>query len=62
MGFSRQEYWSVLPFPSPGDLPNPGIKSMSPALQVDSLLLSTSKAISDESSGVTKGEDHMEDL
>ena len=35
---------------------------MSPALQVDSLLLSTSKAISDESSGVTKGEDHMEDL
>jgi len=62
MEFSRQEYWSVLPFPSPGDLPNPGIKSMSPALQVDSLLLSTSKAISDESSGVTKGEDHMEDL
>ena len=34
MGFSRQEYWSELPFPSPGDLPDPGIK---PALQVDSL-------------------------
>ena len=32
MGFSRQEYWSVLPFPSPGDLPHPGIKSKSPAL------------------------------
>ena len=37
MEFSRQEYWSVLPFPSPGDLPNPGIESRSPALQADSL-------------------------
>ena len=37
MGFSRQEYWSGLPFPSPGDLPNPGIKPGSPALQADSL-------------------------
>ena len=36
-GFSRQEYWSGLPFPSPGDLPNPGIKPGSPALQADSL-------------------------
>ena len=35
MGFPRQEYWSGLPFPSPGDLPNPGIKSGSPALQAD---------------------------
>jgi len=35
--FSRQEYWDGLPFPSPGDLPNPGIKSGSPALQVHSL-------------------------
>ena len=35
MGFSRQEYWSGLPFPSPGDLPNPGIESRSPALQTD---------------------------
>ena len=35
--FLRQEYWSGLPFPSPGDLPNQGIKPMSPALQVDSL-------------------------
>ena len=32
MGFSRQEYWSGLPFPSPGDLPNPGIEPGSPAL------------------------------
>ena len=42
MGFSGQEYWSRLPFPSPGDLPDPGIEPVSPAspeLQVDSLLL-----------------------
>ena len=32
MGFSRQEYWSGLPFPLPGDLPNPGIEPGSPAL------------------------------
>ena len=38
MGFSRQEYWSGLPFPSPGDFPNPGIEPWSPALQADSLL------------------------
>ena len=37
-GFLRQEYWSGLPFPSPGDLPDPEIKPRSPALQVDSLL------------------------
>ena len=37
MGFSRQEYWSGLPFPSPGALPNPGIKPEFPALQADSL-------------------------
>ena len=37
MGFSRQEYWSGLPCPLPGDLPNPGIKPRSPALQADSL-------------------------
>ena len=35
--FSRQEYWSELPCPPPGDLPNPGIKPRSPALQADSL-------------------------
>ena len=38
MGFSRQEYWSGLPFPSPGDLPDPVIEPRSPALQADSLL------------------------
>ena len=37
-GFSRQEYWSGLPFPSPGDLPDPGIEPRSPTLQADSLL------------------------
>ena len=37
MEFSRPEYWSGQPFPSPGDLPNPGIKPGCPALQVDSL-------------------------
>ena len=40
MGFSRMEYWSGLPFPSPGDLPNPGIEPRSPALQADSLPMS----------------------
>jgi len=42
MEFFRQEYWSGLPFPTPGALPNPGIKpscSVAPALQADSLLL-----------------------
>ena len=37
IGFSRQEYWSRLPFPSPGDLPDPGIKPRTPALQADVL-------------------------
>ena len=37
MEFSRPKYWSGLPFPSPGDLPNPGIQPRSPALQADSL-------------------------
>ena len=40
MGFSRQSYWSGLPCPSPGDLPDPGIEHESPALQADSLSLS----------------------
>ena len=38
-GFSRQEYWNGLSFPPPGDLPEPGIETASPALQADSLLL-----------------------
>ena len=37
MGFSRQEYWSGVPFPSPGDLPDPGIEPRSPTLQADAL-------------------------
>ena len=37
MEFSRQEYWSGLPFPSPGDLPDPGLEAGSPALQADDL-------------------------
>ena len=37
MGFSRQEYWIGLPFPSPGNLPNPGIEPSSPTLQAESL-------------------------
>ena len=37
MGFSWQQYWSGLPFPSPGDLPDPGIKPGSPAFQADAL-------------------------
>ena len=38
MEFSRQEYWSGLPFPSPGDLPHPGIEPRSPTLQADVLV------------------------
>jgi len=38
MEFSRQEYWNRLPFLSPGDLPDPGVKPRSPELQADSLL------------------------
>ena len=37
MGFSRQEYWSGFPFPSPGDLPHPGIQPRSPTLQAEAL-------------------------
>ena len=44
MEFSRQEYWSGLPFPSPGDLPDSGIKPVFAALQMDSLLLSHQEA------------------
>ena len=40
MGFSRQEYWSGLPFPTPGDLADPGIEPISPAWLADSLALS----------------------
>ena len=43
MGFARHEYWSGLPFPPPGDLPNPGIEPESPTLQADYLLFEINK-------------------
>ena len=46
MEFSKQEYWSVLLLPSPGDLPDPGIKPRSPALQAEALSLSHQEALS----------------
>ena len=45
MGFSRQEYWSGLPFPSPGYLPNPEIEPGSPALRADALPSATFKVL-----------------
>ena len=48
MGFSRQEYWSGLPFPSPVDLPDPEIEPAFPALQAVSLPLKPSKEIKEE--------------
>ena len=45
MGFSRQEHWRGLPLPPPGDVPNPGIELVSPALQSDSLPLSHMESI-----------------
>ena len=45
IGFPRQESWSGLPFPSPGDLPDPEIKPTSPVLQTDSLLLSHQRSL-----------------
>ena len=47
MGFSRQEYWSGVPLPSPGDLPDPGIEPGSPALQADASLSATREVIAD---------------
>ena len=47
MAFPRQEYWSRLPFPPPGDFPDPGIKPESPVLQEDSLWLSHERSLSD---------------
>ena len=47
MGFPKQEYWSGLPFPSPGNFPNPGIEPESPDWQVDSLPLSHQGSLKD---------------
>ena len=56
MEFSRQAYWSGLPFPSPGDLPHPGIKPGSPALQADALLSEPpGKPKRDQGVGLLKG-------
>ena len=49
MECSRQEYWGGLPFPPPGDLPDPGIQPTSPALQADSLLAEPSGSLPDYS-------------
>ena len=60
-GFPRQEYWSELPLPSPGDLPNPEIKSMSPAFQADSLPTgATREANTDEREAFRVGIDQMD--
>ena len=50
MGFSKQEYWSRLPFPSPEDLLNPGIKPRSPALPADTLPSEPHRIISNDAS------------
>ena len=54
MGFSRQEYWSGLPFPSSGDLPDPRIKPGSPALQADSVLSEPSGTLPGQAEGILK--------
>ena len=58
MGFSRQEYWSGLPFPSLGDLPNPGIEPRSPTLQADFL---TSWATREAPNGNERHEPNLSD-
>ena len=57
MEFSRQEYCNGLPFPSPGDLPDPGIELQSPALQADSLLSEPLGKTTDR--GVTRSNLHF---
>ena len=59
MGFSRQEYWSALPSPSPEDLPNPGIKPMFPALQADALPSEPPGKPDQKSPKKTKAQDYM---
>ena len=55
MGFPRQEYWSGLPFPPPGDLLHPGIQPKSPALQADSLQLSHCRSSKDRNTAPNRG-------
>ena len=54
MGFSRPEYWSVQPSPSPGDFPNPGIKPRSPSLQADSFTSWATREVLKKESEVTQ--------
>ena len=60
MGFSRHEYWSGLPFPSPGDLPNPGIEPRSPALQAYSLWTEPPGKTGSKIASKVKGKYHCE--
>ena len=62
MGLPRQEYWNELPLPSPGDVPDPGIKLMSPALQADSLALSHLGRIKEALQKENGGSDKVESL
>ena len=45
LGFSRQEYWSGLPFPLPEDIPDPGVELVSPELQANSILLNHAESL-----------------
>ena len=54
MGFSRQEYWSGLPFPSPGDLPDPGIEPGPPALQADAFTISANTEVPSPGRGIQR--------
>ena len=60
MEFYKQEYWSGLPFPTPGDLPDPGIEPRSPALQADSLPFELQGSLADlDHTGNTTGLDRL---
>ena len=61
MGFPMQEYWSGLPFPSPGDLPNPGTEPESPAMQADSLPTELQGKLTEEHGGVQKSQTQLSD-
>jgi len=58
MGFPRQAYWSGLPFPSPGDLPNPGFELVSPAWQADYLPLSHLGSTTVYRAGIKYNQEH----
>ena len=59
MEFSRQEYWSGLPFPSPEELPNSGIESWSPASQADSLLLELQRRLQEVTAAAAAAKSHQ---